>query len=634
MQNIPNYKLITPDDIDRLYKNYINDYQRIINKILKLDLLKLSYNNLFQPLVDFNNNNIEMSYLSLRSFHPNTDLIEKINSVIVELSNFSQNNFIKKEIYLIFKSYYENQYEVEKDLLTYEQRVYVKQRMMGFESAGLKLSDDKFKKYKELQIKLNDDELAFDTNINQYSKTFYFTVSELDGLPEKYIQDRLENNKVKVTLDYPDYYPIMEYCINRNIRKNLYTEFNKRAMNNNGELADKIFSMRKELTKLLEKDNYSDYALKGTMAEDTNTVMNFLDRLKERIKPIFEKDIEILQNMANKDNIKLELWDVSYYTKMYKEIKLNINFEELKKYFPVQRTINNVFKIYQQLLAYTFTDISELNPNKLWSPEIKLYQVTDTYSNLIKGFFYLDLYPRENKYGHAAAFPIIEKSAKSNPIVAMVCNFNNDYLTFDEFETFFHEFGHAMHFVSSDSTISDLSSFNVESDFVETPSQMFEEWCYSDKILKIISPEITDDIINKIKLNRSLFQGYGYYRQLSFCYIDMYIHSKNYNNNSLEIYKKFTYDLLKLKVPENTNPIASFDHLINGYDAGYYGYLWSLMYAKDMYSAFKNKELSQVIGLRFRNYVLTDSCIRPAYDCIYDFLGREPNDEAFIESLQ
>ena len=282
---------------------------------------------------------------------------------------------------------------------------------------------------------------------------------------------------------------------------------------------------------------------------------------------------------------------------------------------------------------YTFIDITLEYKNTLWNDEVKLFQVNQTNDNQIVGYFYLDLYPRNGKYGHAAVFPCINKSDNTYPVAAMACNFAKDYLSFNELETFFHEFGHVMHHMSSISKISGTASFTCEQDFVETPSQMFEEWCYNNKTLKIISPSITDDIIDKIKKQRNILQGYYYARQLTFCYLDMNIHSKKYNHNSFETNKRITKEILGLDIQQNTNSLASFGHLMNGYDAGYYGYLWSLVYAKDLFTRFIGNELDSNTGIEFRNQVLCQGSIRSSMESIKIFLQREPNEDAFIASI-
>ena len=302
----------------------------------------------------------------------------------------------------------------------------------------------------------------------------------------------------------------------------------------------------------------------------------------------------------------------------------------MKKCFPTDRTIRNVFAIYQTLLGYTFTQITPSAP--LWHDSVQLFEVRE--SDKVKGYFYLDLFPREGKYDHFAVFPFVEKSSVTLPVALMGCNFSADYLTFDEVETLFHEFGHVMHFLSSKSTIADTSAFTCESDFVETPSQMFEEWCYCPATLRVLSPDLTDVMIAKIIRGRELLQGYQYSRQLLFCRMDMYIHSSAFDGNSFEVVSKFDKEILGFDTVSGTNRLASFGHLVGGYDAGYYGYMYSLAFAKDLFRAFKGREMDPELGQRFKEAVLSQGSIRPSLESVIAFLGREHDMMAFINGLQ
>ena len=219
----------------------------------------------------------------------------------------------------------------------------------------------------------------------------------------------------------------------------------------------------------------------------------------------------------------------------------------------------------------------------------------------------------------------------------MACNFGDSYLTFDEVETFFHEFGHVMHHMTSIATISDMSSFSCEHDFVETPSQMFEEWCYSGETLKMLSVNLPDDMIEKLKLARKQLQGYHYSRQLLFGMFDMKVHSKEFiesGQNPTELFNSMQKEILTLDCIPNTSEPANFGHLMGGYDAGYYGYAWSLVYAKDLFTKFKSNLLDSDMGMKLRMEVLSKGSIRNSMESIRLFLGREPSNEAFIESIK
>lgn len=628
-----NYKDLTTNILDNVYTKYVEQNEKINNAILKLDLNKLSWDNLVQPYIVLNNTFVDGSYLNMKQFHENEKIREHASSVSVKLTQYSIDNSMRLDLYKINKYYYDNQYQQEKSSFTKEQISYVEDAMLAYKKIGLDLPEAKYNRVKEIKKEITQLTTEFELNVDNYRRNFEFNIKDVEGLPESFIDEhKIENNKIKVTLEYPDYIPMMEYCKNREIRKKLNFEFGCRAKDLNEEIIEKVFTLRQEIADLFGVDNYSDYKLVNSMANTTSTVMNFLDKLKIKIDVLLKRDYDILLKEAKTDSIeKLEFYDIAYYSRIYKEKETSLNKQELKKYFPVQATVKNVFSIYQTLLNYTFIDITNKHKDTLWSNEVKLYMVNNN-SKLV-GYFYLDLFPRNGKYGHAAVFPCISKSENTCPVATMACNFAKDFMTFDELETFFHEFGHVMHHLSSISKISSTASFACEHDFVEAPSQMFEEWCYVSKTLKMISPTITNDIIKKINKQKNILQGYHYARQLSFCYLDMNIHSNKYNHNSFETNKKITKEILGLDIQENTNSIASFGHLMSGYDSGYYGYLWSLVYAKDLFSKFENNELNPQIGIKFRDEVLSQGSIRPSMKSIKIFLGRESNEDAFINSI-
>ena len=293
-----------------------------------------------------------------------------------------------------------------------------------------------------------------------------------------------------------------------------------------------------------------------------------------------------------------------------------------------------MFDIYSQLLNFNFV-INNNNNHTLWHHSVKLYDVYDKITNNLVGYFYLDLFPRPGKYSHAACFDLIKKSKNNKPVAIMACNFSkDDNLTFDEVETLFHEFGHVMHHLCAKCTISSLSSFGCEADFVETPSQLFEEWCYVPKTLKMMANEdIPEFIVDKIIESRKILQGYHYARQLLFGLFDMNIHGLKFNEEPEKLYNKMAKDIVTLEPLENTNTITSFGHLFGGYASGYYGYLWSLVYAKDLFSKFKDNELNSELGSELKEKVLSWGGIRDSVVSMKEFLNREPNSDFFINSL-
>ena len=637
---ILNYNSIDAKQIIEIKESYINGITNLNNELLKLSLDSLTWLNTIQPMIDFNNNFVSTTYLQMKSFHPNEEIRDAATDTSVELEQFDIENSMRKDIYSIYKHYYENQYKKEQNNLSQEQKSYFENEMKEYKILGLDLPEDKYNKVIKLKKEIVELEAKFQENLDNYEKRFVFDLETIPGLPEKFIKDHLLPNhtQVHISLKYPDYFPMQEYCQNRDIRKQLNYEFKRRAYDSNIELAEKIFKLRIQHSVLFDFEQHSDYKLQDSMIGSTKNVINFLDNIKSKLKPLLTRDLDILLSLAKKDNIeKLEEWDIYYYSRLYTEEETNLNKEELKKYFPIKETVKNVLKVYQQILGYTFIQTTA-HTDTFWHKDISLYEVFEEVSSTeakLKGYFYLDLFPRDGKEGHAAAFPFISKSNSTLPVGVMACNFNKDNLDLEELETFFHEFGHLMHHISSKSLISSTAGFACEEDFVEAPSQMFEEFCYSTSVLKMINSDLDDDTIKKIQNQRKLLQGYQYSRQLFMSYLDMYFHSNQFNPNTstFEIIKQQTKEIINLDVHEDTNFLASFSHLFDNYDAGYYGYMYSKAFAIDLFSPFKNNELDPILGKKLKDEVLCYGSIRPSIESVKIFLGREPNEDAFIESI-
>ena len=630
-----NYSNLTEEKLQNIKNEYINSYNKVIEQLLLLPDEKLTWTVLVQPVIDHDNSSIDLTLLEMKDFYVDEKIRQVCSDISLELSKWAIDESMRKDIYGKYKYYADNIYESEKTNLTNEEKVYFDDLMKSYKLKGMDLPEKEFERLKEIKKEISELCNDFNNNLGNENYSELLDEEELEGLPTKYIEDRrvkymesMEsmkvNNKVKVTLKYPDIIPLMEYG-NRELRKRFCKLFKSRCLENT-EITEKVFQLRKEIANIFNFKNYSDYKLQESMAENTTNVMNFLNDLLVKVKPLLHNDYKQLEELCN--GHKLEMYDIAYYSRKYIEQTCNFDKKELKQYFPVDKVISGTFEIYQKLLGFTFEKVLDQNVS-FWHESVELYKVTD---NKLVGYFYLDLYPREGKYGHAACFPFITKSLVNFPVATMACNFGKNNLTFDEVETFFHEFGHVMHHLSSESQIQDTASFSCEHDFVETPSQMFEEWCYCSESLKLMSDNLPDELIEKLNLSRKLLQGYHYARQLLFGIFDMKVHSNEYAN-AKELFSILQNQILELNTLQDTNEIASFGHLMGGYDAGYYGYLWSLVYAKDLFSKFKNNLLKPELGMKLRKLVLSQGSMRKSMDSIKEFLEREPSNQEFIDSL-
>lgn len=633
-----NYRTISVSDLESVVANYKTKLTEVNDNLVALDTELLSWDTVMQPTLDLDDEyDLQTVLLNMSSFHPEKEVRDKCSELDTVLSQFCTEQSMRKDVFNVFSKYYLNQYQSEKENLNSQQVRLVEKSMKDYKIMGMDLEDDKYNRLKEYKKELIELSNTYDLNLTNYKKEFEFTAEQLTGCTEKWLESRKqENGNYKVTLKYPDYFGVMEYCKNRDTRKTLALAYGQRCMKENTEIAEKVFKIRHEMALLLGFQNFSDYRLQNRMAKTTDTVYSFLENLVEKSAELLNKDLEALKSLAKEDGVdELKSFDTAYYSRIYQESQTQLNKDELRKYFPLDKVKTGLFNIYEQLLGFKFVDVSDKFRSTRWHDEVESFEVRNSSDNSLAGYFMLDLFPREGKYGHAAVFPLIRRSSRNMPVCAMACNFSKDQnLEFDEVETFFHEFGHVMHSMCAQSNLSPLSSSGCERDFVEAPSQMFEEWCYRKSSLKLMADDIPDDVIVKLNKQRKILQGMYVRRQITLGLFDMSMHGEHYNESSAKVYNTLASELYKISPLPETSFVAHFGHIMHGYEAGYYGYMWSRVYATDMFeSKFKDHELDPVLGKELRDKILSHGYLRDSMESLEDFLGRKPTDDAFISSL-
>jgi len=654
--SIIDFSKITESLLDKIYEDYTNSQNTYNTMIVNLKPNELNYNMIvYINILMSEKNTYQLPLLIMEHFHLDENIRNKCHELNVKMAKFNIEQSMRNDIYKQIKYYYENTFQKEISLnkLSKQDIRFVEKMMNEYKYIGMDLDKDKRNQIKLINTEISNLSNQFSHNISSDNTTFEFIEDEVQGMPKDWLKLRLimgkfkDNRQVyKISLKYQDYVPIMEQCSNRNTRRIVSTAYISRCIDVNGKIASDILKLKHLKAKLMRFNQYSDYKLQKQMAKKTETVMTFLNSLKDKIKPIVNNDLDLIRAEALTDNIhEIELWDISYYSKKIKERITNIDMEALKVHFPLITVMNGMFEIYQTLFNYTFVDITESNKKTFWHKDVKLFKVIDNSikvidnnTNTIIGYFYLDLFSRPGKISHAAVFPIIRKSVNNLPVCIMTCNFNpHSNLRFDEVETFFHEFGHIMHNIASVADYGSLAGTTCERDFVEAPSQMLEEWCYIGTTLNKMTPKdkpISSEVLKNLQIYRKQFVGYHYARQIVFGLVDMDLHGLSYDQPTDQVYKKIFEDITGLKSIPNTNIIASFGHIFSEYDASYYSYLWSEVYAKDMfYSKFAGKELDKNKGLEYKTKFLQWGSIQDSIVSLKDFLGREPSDEAFIRSI-
>ena len=575
-----------------------------------------------------------------------------------ELSELKNYILLNDKLYKKVKTVYNL---TDKNSLSNEENTLLENTYKSFLRNGANLSNKDKNKLRKLDIMLGKLSLNFGQNLLKETNEYELLISDekkLDGLSHdhKEAAKMLAKSKNKkgwlFTLDYPSFSALITYCKNRSLRKEITIAFGQRAFKNNESDNQKvileIINLRYQKAILLGYKSYSEYVLEERMAKNTKNVMNFLEDLVEKVKPIAKKEFKVLENYAKSiDNIdNLEKWDISFYTEMYKKHKYDVDQEKLKPYFSLTNVLNGAFEISNKLYGLNFKKISTIDT---YNDEVNTYEVNDEKNNFI-ALLYTDFHPRNGKRGGAWMTSYkpqyIFKNNNQRPHISIVCNFTRpiknkpSLLTFNEVTTLFHEFGHALHGILANTKFKSLSGTNVSWDFVELPSQIFENWCYEEEALNIFAFHyktkklIPIELINKIKESANYNQASQTLRQLSLATLDMNWH--NINPIKIKSVKDYEHKILKkLTFTKDLNVTCtstSFSHIFQGgYSSGYYSYKWAEVLDADAFEYFKEKGIfNKSIASKFKDNILSKGGTQDPMDLYIKFRGRKPKINALL----
>lgn len=529
----------------------------------------------------------------------------------------------------------------------------VKEMLIGFKNSGMDLNDADLEKFKALNKEKAEYIIKFDKNIQEYKDPLAVTQEQLQGLGEDYIQklSKTDDGKYLVTLDYPDYVPFMQNADDEQARKELEFKFNRRGGQENVELLEKTLTLRREIARLLGYKNHAELRLEDRMAKNPQTVMAFLKDLQKKLKPLGKKEdkemIAYKNSKTGKNSRTLYSWESGYWSNKFRKENLELDSEKIKEYFPSQVVIDGMLDLFGGVFGITFEPVNI----PVWHPDVKAFKIKDKASGELVAYFYMDLYPREGKYKHAACFGLVEGEEKQDgtyqiPFVAIVANLNKpsgdtpSLLKHSEVETLFHEFGHVLHNALTKAKYSAFSGTSVSWDFVEAPSQMLERWAWDPQVLKKISKHyktgeaLPDDLIKRMIAAKNFGAGGMYLRQDFFAQYDMTLHTADTTPDTTKLYFELTKKIRGLPLTKGTIPQASFGHIMGGYDAGYYGYLWSEVIAEDFFGEFKkNGIFNPETGLKFRREILEKGGTLDEEKMVENFLGRPADNKPFLKSI-
>ncbi|KAF5886332.1 neurolysin, mitochondrial isoform X1, partial [Clarias magur] len=481
---------------------------------------------------------------------------------------------------------------------------------------GLHLSADVQEEIKKLSKRISELSIDFNRNVNEENTELVFSSEELGGLSETYLNglERAEDGRCRVTLAYPHYFPLMKRCHVPETRRKMEAAFHSRCKEVNTEILEQLVELRAKAAKLLGFSSHANYVLEMNMAKNSSTVCRFLNDLYEKLKPVGQRERQFLLSLKEAEcqrrglefDGQLRAWDLPYYMDQVEQVQFAVDKEQLMEYFPLQVVTEGLLGIYQDVLGLRFLQIQ--NPD-VWHESVQLYAVLDPTTDQEIGRFYLDLHPRDGKYGHAACFGLRPGclgpgGKRTVPLAAMVANFTKpsrdrpSLLQHHEVETFFHEFGHVMHELCARTRYAEFSGTLVETDFVEVPSQVLENWVWQKEPLRRMSRHyahgsaIPDDLLDKLITSRVANTGLMNLRQIMLSKVDQALHSKSSTDTAAE-FSRHSQEIWEIPATPGTNMMASFSHMTGGYDAQYYSYLWSEVYAADIFfSRFRNQELS------------------------------------------
>lgn len=542
--------------------------------------------------------------------------------------------------------------------MTAEQQRYFDEMMRDFKRAGLDLPEEKRSRLAEIDEEMNTLGSDFRRNIADDETQILLTAEELAGVPESFVKTLKKAGDLHIVeLKGPTFSFVLGYCTNETTRQKVGVAAGLRGGSANVRALESLIALRHERATMLGYATTADYVIETKMAKTPDTVWAFYEDLRSKLRVKAEADFKEYQDAKREQTgnpeAVLTASDTSFYTNWLKREKYAVDTQKLREYFSMTDVTEGMFGVYQDLFAITFKDITDAAREAgrpMWHEDVRLFTVTDNQTSELLGEFYLDLHPRDGKFSHAAQFPLrlrkVWKDGRvSTPLVALVCNFTKptedqpSLLAHSEVETFFHEFGHCLHSILTRVNLANFSGTNVARDFVEAPSQMLENWTWQPEVLGRFAKHyetgepLPKEIIEGMIAAKNLGSGMNTEAQVYLGMMDMRFHTDDDGTVDTTAVCESTYAETRLFTPTpHLRRQASFGHMV-GYEAGYYGYLWSSVYAQDMWSRFADAPMDPKVAAEYREKVLSKGGTQDALDMVTDFLGREPNASAFLKSL-
>lgn len=517
--------------------------------------------------------------------------------------------------------------------------------LRNFVNGGVALDEVGRARFKQLSDELTRLSNEYNDNVaHDGNNTVALTPEEAAGIDALFLGSvpRDGSGNYLFKLNYPGRDNILGYARSEAARQRFYMAFMQRGGERNITILDVLSQKRREQAQLLGKESFAAWTLEDRMAGTPAAVNDFLAEVGGKVAPLEEAEVAELTRLKRQETgdvaARLQRWDVSYYQNQLKQQQYALDQSEVRRQFPTRGAVDWLLLVSSRLYGVTFKPNLKL---PLWHPDVRAFDVFEQDGKrAYLGTFYMDLFPRDDKYGHAAAWGVrgVSTRLKVTPVSVLVTNFDRNGLSTDELKTLFHEFGHVLHGVLSKTRYSFHAGTSVKRDFVEAPSQMYEEWSRRPEVVRLL-PEacatckpVDPALVDKIRAANLYGAGSLYGRQVMLSAFDMSL-----------VGKERQEPMASWRALETASPLgyvdgalfpASFGHLAGGYASGYYGYMWSQVLALDMRSAYGNNFMDPVVGGKYRKLVLERGGEVSPTEMVTSFLGRAPNSKAFFDQFQ
>ncbi|MCG8311557.1 MAG: Zn-dependent oligopeptidase [Cytophagales bacterium] len=521
-----------------------------------------------------------------------------------------------------------------------------------FERSGVNLGPEKLERFKSLNAEITDLTTQYSINMNTANLVLKLSEPESEGLPENFKASYAAGeHEYEIPVIPATRGPVMNNAANESVRREFQMKYYSRGADKNMNILDQLIRKRYEIGQLMGHTSYAGYKLKPKMAGDPQRVWDFVNDLVDNARPKAIRDHKKLKAFRNKitgleADEPVNPWDISYYRNQLLKKEFQVDHEKVREFLPMEKCLEGMMHIYQQLLGYEFRKVE--HPS-VWHQEVEMYEVYK--DDTLRGRFYLDLYPRPNKeswfYGVGLNSGKLKEQGYEVPVNMLLGNFTRptdqmpSLLSHSELNTLFHEFGHIMDGISYRGEFAFQS--DSKSDFVEAMSQIFENWIWDYEILSSFAHHYeTGEILPKATFDnmldaKNVTSGLSAISSLRLCTYDMMIYDRYDPENPVNtdaLWRNIDTDLgIVRQYVEGTHPQACWIH-INTHPVYYYGYLWSEVYAQDMFTLFeKNGLLDQETGVRYRDLILANGSQRDIVEAVEEFLGRPSDNKAYIKSL-